>query len=253
MRALSASDLLNIWERGASRAPVEQALAILSSAFPQAPEDALALLDFVRRDLCLLRLRGLTFGSQIKGVADCPACGNRLELDFDTRDLPAWTSPLPDIDLEQTLNSETSLLVDDYEVTYRLPNSIDLSVLNQAQDAGSRRHQLIEACIVSAQRDGKTLSATEVPSETLDVVVERISQDHPLADLTLSVTCPTCSHTWEILFDIVSYFWSEIHAWSMRLMREIHTLAVAYGWRESDILELSAWRRQRYLEMIGVR
>jgi hypothetical protein len=35
-------------------------------------------------------------------------------------------------------------------------------------------------------------------------------------------------------------------------MREVHTLAAMYGWRETDILAMSAWRRQRYLEMIGV-
>ena len=83
MRALSASGLLEIWERGAGSPPVEQALAILSAAFPQAPPDALSRLDVVQRDLCLLHLRGLTFGPQIRGLAVCPACGHQLEFDFD--------------------------------------------------------------------------------------------------------------------------------------------------------------------------
>jgi hypothetical protein len=252
MRALSASDLLDIWERGAGRAPVEQALAILSIAFPQVPEDALAMLDFVQRDLCLLHLQSLTFGPQIKGLADCPACGQRLELDFDARDLPAWSSPLPDPESRKSLYRETALRLNDYEVTFRLPNSIDLSALSKLTDASSRRQQLLQACVISAQRDGKTLTAGELPSETLNLLVDRMNQDNPLADLTLPVTCPACRHAWEIIFDIVSYFWSEINGWSIRLMREVHMLAMTYGWREADILGMSAWRRQHYLEMIGV-
>ena len=36
-----------------------------------------------------------------------------------------------------------------------------------------------------------------------------------------------------------------------RLLRQVHTLAMAYGWREIDILSMSALRRQVYLEMLG--
>jgi hypothetical protein len=253
MRALSASNLLDIWERGAGSAPVDQALAILSAAFPQASKDALATIDFVQRDLCLLHLRTLTFGSQIKGLADCPACGQRLELDFDARELPAWTYPVPDPAAMKSLNPETSLQVNDYEVIVRLPNSKDLATLSHVTDAATRRQQLIEACVISAQRNGEALMADELPPDALNLLAERISQDHPLAEQTLAVVCPACGHAWDILFDIVSLFWSEIHAWSLRLMREVHILASAYGWREADILAMSAWRRQRYLEMVGVR
>ncbi|HSB10234.1 MAG TPA: phage baseplate protein, partial [Blastocatellia bacterium] len=31
----------------------------------------------------------------------------------------------------------------------------------------------------------------------------------------------------------------------------VHTLASAYGWRESDILNLSPWRRQLYLTLVN--
>jgi hypothetical protein len=33
-------------------------------------------------------------------------------------------------------------------------------------------------------------------------------------------------------------------------MREVHRLARVYGWREADILSMSASRRQFYLEMV---
>ena len=39
-------------------------------------------------------------------------------------------------------------------------------------------------------------------------------------------------------------------AWAVRLLGEVHELASAYGWREHDVLALSPWRRQAYLQMV---
>jgi hypothetical protein len=65
------------------------------------------------------------------------------------------------------------------------------------------------------------------------------------------MSCPACQHEWLAMFDILSFFWTEIEAWAYRTLRQVHTLASAYGWREADVLAISAWRRQRYLEMVG--
>jgi len=52
-------------------------------------------------------------------------------------------------------------------------------------------------------------------------------------------------------FDILTYLWSEIEDWAQRLLLEVHTLALAYGWSERDILAMSPRRRRLYLEMVG--
>ena len=54
-----------------------------------------------------------------------------------------------------------------------------------------------------------------------------------------------------MLFDILSFFWGEIQICARRLLREVHALASAYGWTESEILSLSTTRRHAYLEMVG--
>jgi hypothetical protein len=41
-----------------------------------------------------------------------------------------------------------------------------------------------------------------------------------------------------------------VHARS--LLAEVHSLARAYGWTESEILALSPQRRSTYLEMVGI-
>jgi hypothetical protein len=72
-----------------------------------------------------------------------------------------------------------------------------------------------------------------------------------LGDVQLALTCPQCGHEWQAPFDIASFLWTEINAWAHRTLQDVHELARAYGWREADILALSPWRRQVYLEMIS--
>src|SRR6185369_17192559 len=123
MRQLSASDLLDIWERGAGETPVEQALAILAAVFPQASRAALAGLTIAQRDAALFHLRELTFGSQLKGLADCPACRERLELAFAADDLrSANILPVGEVWLPDVEPPVGSFRSKGYEVAFRLPN-----------------------------------------------------------------------------------------------------------------------------------
>lgn len=257
MRLLSASDLLEIWERGAGGTPVEQALIILATIFPQVPGDDLARLTISQRDAALFRLRELTFGSQLKGLADCPVCHERLELAFDAENLrsldllPKGEVSLPDHESTELFNAATSFQFEGYGITFRLPTSADLMSIASTTDIAQARQCLLNACILSVKRKRRTISVSDLPSNIVNSVLERIGQAASLANLTIAAICPACGHEWEIVFDIVSYFWSEINAWAVRIMHEIHALASNYGWREADILSMSAWRRQRYLELIG--
>ena len=72
----------------------------------------------------------------------------------------------------------------------------------------------------------------------------------PQAEVLIDMECPDCGHRWQMLFDIAAFLWTEIAVAAKRLLREVHTLARAYGWREADILSLSAARRQFYIEMV---
>ncbi len=252
MRSLSASDLLDIWERGTGAPPVEQALLILAVAFPEIPGDALLRLDIAQRDTALFHLREYTFGPQIKGLADCPACGERLEVAFNADDLRSANILPAQTDLPSDAHAPTTFTLNDYQIRFRLPNSADLIGVAALTDSAQARQQLLEACLVEITRQTQTLALRELPADVAQAVAERIGQHESLANLTIASTCPACGHAWEIIFDIVSYFCSEINAWAMRMMREVHILASTYGWREADILAMSAWRRQRYLELIGV-
>jgi len=80
-------------------------------------------------------------------------------------------------------------------------------------------------------------------------IIDSMLHADPQAEVHLALSCPACAHQWQSLFDIVSFFWGELEAWARRLLYDVHTLASAYGWCEADILAMSAWRREQYLNM----
>ena len=90
-----------------------------------------------------------------------------------------------------------------------------------------------------------------VPEEAIAHLSQHLTEADPQAEILLDLQCPVCQHSWQSLFDIVAFFWSELQVQAQRLLQEVHVLARAYGWRESDILSLSSTRRQFYLKLIS--
>lgn len=243
MRALSATELLSVWERGFDQSPVQRGLKLLAVACPEVPPDGLAALSIGRRDARLLSLREQLFGSQLTSLTSCPACGERVELNFNMSDIRVAADP----EAPETLTLKTS----EYEIDFRLPNSLDLERLDVSTDTAVNRRRLLEQCVLTARRGTEEVPAGQLPEEIVRAIAERMEQADPQANMQLALLCPQCAHQWQAPLDIVSFLWSEIHAWAGRLLREVHALALAYGWRETDILALSPWRRQAYLELIN--
>ncbi len=247
LRALSASDLLNLMEQGAGLAPAGQALLMLRTSLPHTPPEELAALPLGRRDALLIQLRQRTLGDRIEGLAACPACGERVEMDFSLQDLldtcPGITPNAPDF---------CRLEAEDCQVTFRLPNSTDLADLHTAPNLPAARMRLLQNCLIEASRDGRPVQPGDLPEQVIAALSIQLEQADPLASANIPLACPACAAEWQMLFDISSFFWSEITAWAQRLMREVHCLAAAYGWREADILSMSAWRRRKYLDLIGI-
>ena len=69
----------------------------------------------------------------------------------------------------------------------------------------------------------------------------------PGADVTADIECP-CGAVWPETVDIRSILWTELTRWVQARLAEVHQLALAYGWAERDILQMSPHRRRFYLE-----
>lgn len=244
MHSLSANDILRIWEVAQSQHPLDKAMTFLSFACPQMSVNELALLSIGQRDAYLLTLRELTFGSKMDGFAQCPNCGDRLELAFDTSDIQV-AKPLP-------LNIETyTLNTGGIELKFRLPNSQDLAAIVGYKNLKTANSMLMQRCLIEISSEDNSVAYDDLTTTILDELTQQISEYDPQAEILLDLNCPACQHSWQLLFDIVSFFWTELVASSKRLLQEVHTLARYYGWREADILSMSAARRQVYLDLVN--
>lgn len=241
MRPLSAGEMIYAWETGQTRHLVDRALLLLALTTPQASIDELVALTVGQRNAHLLALRQHTLGTMADCFAVCPECDSWLEFKVD---LTALSRPEPE-------QRDHRLTVDGFDLSFRLPNSRDLAAVVNGDDVPTGRRRLIERCVLKVERQDQAANAADLPERVIQTLAEAVLESDPLAEIELELNCSACGHTWTMLFDIVSFFWAEIDARAKRLLREVHALARAYGWREADILSLSTARRNFYLELVS--
>lgn len=241
---LTDIDIVRVWERGEPHGPVERALALLGGGFPDRASAELAELSIGQRDALLLRLREQTFGGVLRGVAECAACGQAVIFSTTCAEL---SLPMASTDWPLTVP------VDGFVLRIRPPNSRDLAAAAAAGELMAARRELFLRCVLSAQRGDEPLLAQELPPPLLAAVIAALVEHEPQAEVRLTLRCsaPACGNTWQALFDIATYLWAEVAVKARRLFHEVDVLAQAYGWREADILAMSAVRRQQYLNLRG--
>lgn len=233
MPALSAAQLLSVWEHGARRHPLDRALLLFAVAEPGLAPDALADAPLGACNAALMRLRRDCFGAAIPAWSDCPACGERMSFELDLAQLPTMT-PVPDV-------------VEVEGHRFRCPGARQLAALADCPDAAEAARRLLLSCIADeaqAPADNAMLDQLLVHAE------HAIEAADPWADLAVDYQCPACGHAGEAAFDIASYLWEEIEAHAGRLLDEVHLLASSYGWPEDEILALGDLRRAAYLARV---
>lgn len=250
MRALSAEGLIEVWERGTQRTLPERALTFLGAALPGTKRSDLAGLSAGERDAGLLALRDRSLGPDLRGRTECPVCNSRLEFTLPIRDIyeegAAWERP-----------QEGIFEHEGWWLRFRLPSAGDLAAATAAarRDVAALRAGLLRRAVLEARQDGEPVPAPELldrlPEKVIEALGERMMADDPQAEVELRLSCARCGHGWSSYLDITSFLWAEAAAMSERLLGEVHTLARAYGWNQSEILAMSPARRQAYLERLS--
>ena len=250
MYRLTGQDILYIWETSLAQSgfPVDRAITILAVALPGVSQERLAHLSIGKRDALLFAIREQTFGPQLESLVECPVCQERLEFSFSMADF-GMANVVSAIDLEQP-EPVQQLHQHGYAVQFRALTGADLALLAGNDDVTLARRQLVQQCVVNAYKGSEAVAIDALPETVITSLAQRIAECDPHAAIEIDLSCPACEHRWQTIFDIVSFFWTEISMQAQRLLREVHTLALAYGWREADILSMSAARRLAYLEMV---
>ena len=244
MRVLSDENILRIWENGLHQHPVARAMTMLAQVFPELSASELEALSVGQRDACLLSLRKRSYGSQFAGFGSCPQCQAHLEFSFDAAAVEIGYAPFEEV------GQVHSLQVDDYVVQIRLPSSADQLAMVRCGTVAEARKLLLSRSIVRVERDGEEIALNALPETIIEGSGEYILQRDPQSEVNIDLTCPACEQRWMAALEVGVFLWQEIQAHAKRVMREVHMLAMTYGWRETDILAMSAARRQYYLEMV---
>jgi hypothetical protein len=236
MNGYLAADLLRVWERGAGQHAIDRAITMLAEAEPGADRAALFDLPIGELDDRLLLVRELTFGRRMEAVTSCPQCAERVELPLSTTGLGRHPS-----------RPATPSLQEGAELRVRPLTSRDLAIAARCASAQEAGRVLAARCLATG--DDQPLVPAPIPDDRLDEIERLLEQVDPMAARVLEVTCPNCQARWECDLDVADFLWTEIEAAALRLLRDVHTLASAYGWHERDILAMTPFRRRAYLEL----
>lgn len=241
MKVPDTTELLHLWEQGAGKPATVRALLLMRAVSPETDSGTLAHWNIGWRDRQLLNLRDALFGPEIHCLTDCTRCGEPIELDFRSDDIR-----VPHGEPGRAYRA----VADGYEVQFRLPDSADLLALEGGLTVPAEL-QLLARCVIGARTQAGDVEVATLPDTVLSAVSQGMSEADPQAEVVLEVSCPACSSVSPAPFDIVSHLWTELDAWARRMLREVHALAMVYGWSEADILRMSTTRRRAYLDLIS--
>lgn len=230
--------LLDLWEDAVRLPPVERALALVTSGLVAGPPLAeLRTTPVGRTHALLLDLHERLRGPRLEALAQCPGCGNRVEVALDLDDLRA-TKPG---------RAEATLVHGDHAVTWRSPTPDDLLAVADASDAPAA---LAARCLSVRTGEGASLAVADLDPAALPLVDDLLADADPLAEVVADVGCPDCGTAFEVDLDPVALVWAEVEAAAARLLHEVDVLARAYGWTQPEVLALGARRRAAYLSLV---
>lgn len=231
-RLLTESNVLDVWESGLAGPSAARPLHLASMAAPS--PSSVAELPLSALNSLLLELRRDAFGAALPCTADCPGCGESLDVTVASHELlPAGGGG--------AAIATATLVSYGRTVTYRALTGRDVRAVDP--EAPRARQTLVRRSVLSVDPpDG------EVPDEVLEDVARHLAELDPGADSVLTLDCPQCEHRWDAALDLADHLWTDVCGYAHRLLHEVHALARAFGWTEADVLAIGPTRRRFYLE-----
>ena len=237
-----SSWLIRTWDEGFGRNPLGRALSMVECALPEASSADIAALSIADRDRELLRIRSRAFGDAMRGYLPCVSCGERLE--FET----SVSSLLNRLNEEQT-RQHGAWRTGNFLFSMRMANSADLAAATTAADSRAARKIVIRGCTTVQQVAPACDELEPEDWEFQPTTIEKFEALHRDTELIFTLVCPSCGERQKSELDVAGFFWSELCAAALGVLREVHELARAYGWSEAAILQMTDARRNAYLEM----
>lgn len=231
--------------------PSARATALLQRCLEPAQQSIARTLSVGDREALLLQLRSITFGDTMPCILGCPAqgCGEPMELTLQVSELltPAYAQ----------VRKQHELSIDDegasYSLQFRLPTAADVDAAASlaCHDPELAALELLRSCLAGATHDGRPVAAESLPGAVRDAVAAAMAEHDPQAEIDLELDCPNCGQPLSVIFDAAGYLLQELERRAQQALRDVHVLASEYGWREWEVLQMSAGRRARYIALIS--
>jgi hypothetical protein len=176
------------------------------------------------------------FGARVESMVQCRACEKPFELSFSLQDLMR--------SLKDNAASKTSGPDEEGIYTlgdgrrFRLPTIGDQhSVLGLDEEKAAAA--LLERCVVQGD-----------PNQDPELLQAAMEEVGAFLDLDLVSSCPECDASQEVRFDIQRFVLRALAYERRFLLREIHRIAIAYGWKHEEILNLTRGDRRTFAGLI---
>jgi hypothetical protein len=206
------------------------------------------------RELLLLLVRRRLFGNIMQCVLKCPSCEEKLDVELRVDDLIVESHAPQQIRYEELIEAEDG----QFRVIFHLPTGGEVEkVLHQAPaDVEGAEKALAGGCIDSMSRVTDAPESPggrneECPDSVLRKIAARIEQLDPQAEIQLQSECPECGCEFKQSVDPGGYLVHELAARQRLKYQEVHQLARAYHWSESEILRMGSRKRQIYLDLLA--
>lgn len=229
--------LLSLWESGLSSTPSARALDVLRSVSGSDP----GAQTVGRHDAALLALYADSFGPVLDAVADCPGCGQGLDIALPVQALGSAAAQ------SDTVRVET----DGYVVLCHVPTVAEVAALSDEMATGvtassAAADALLSACVDSAWYEGAPVEAGDLPGHVREEAEGAMARADR-AEIRVNLTCPSCGCQWVEILDLAIFVCTGLDRAARCLVDDVQTLAASYGWSERDILAMTPARRRLYL------
>jgi hypothetical protein len=164
-------------------------------------------------DGCLADLYASLFGTRLPCEAECVDCEERFEFELDL------------FDLRRAIASEGEGFSIDADGIVTAPSARRFRLPRVADLTGIGKWGWLEQFVVAGDANAEALESE------MEAAACVLSQD-------IEAPCPDCGKTNTIRFDIARYLVETLRGESAFLWREVHLLALNYGWALHEILAL---------------
>lgn len=245
---------------GAATLPIERTTTLLAHCVTQLGgrerpgAEAMRELAMGDREALLLHVRRMIFGERIECVVQCPACPERMDFPLQVSELLVSETGNPKQRYEEIF------FLDGVRFRVKLRHvtggDVETVVRNTPVPEAVVRGLLVHCVDWIYQEEEHGGEAVAVPAEQwpADLVAQisaRLAELDPQAEIRLQLTCPVCEHSFATSFDTADYLLRELSERERRLHEEVHQLALAYHWSETDILRMTPRKRKLYLDILA--